>query len=108
MSDGIFTLVFEYSSDLSSININIDLVLLGIPGATGPATQSIQMSPNDNEMTYFYSSNSYSNSNFTKIFGSIIMYSSLAIFVLGMFGGKLIGVEMMSVIQISVLSLICL
>lgn len=64
--------------------------------------------PNDNEAALFYDEFTYLIASIIGYLAYIIAGLSLLLFVVGIFARKIIGVEMMGVIQISYLSLLCL
>lgn len=66
------------------------------------------MTATDNEPVVFYDQGIYQISNVIQILGYVVVASSLFVFVAGIFCGKLVGVEMMAVVQISYLSLLSL
>ena len=59
-------------------------------------------------MAIFYDNSVYQLAQISEIIGYIVASSSLFFFLLGIFVDKLVGVEMMAVIQITHLSLLTL
>ena len=73
-----------------------------------PVKKNFLIETSDNEATLVYDSETYELAKSIGIFASIIGYFYIALFVIGLFSVKLIGVQSMAIIQISYLSLMTL
>lgn len=109
-SDGTVSIFVNYNADIHNQNITVQLDpsrsnKLAL-AKVSPMTRNFQAIPNDNEMALFYGKSVYDLANVTLIIANVVAGLSLLVFILGIFAGKLVGVEMMAVIQISYLSLL--
>ena len=75
-------------------------------GMYGLYTLAVVIDQYDNEAAYLYEASIYELSATAYALGSVAAIGGLIVFIIGIFGGKLIGIEMMAVIQLSYLSLI--
>lgn len=93
-----------------NVTVEFDPALSGQPllGIVAPVKKNFLVETSDNEATLFYDSETYELAKSIGIFASIIGYSYMVLFVIGLFSVKLIGVQSMAVIQISYLSLMTL
>jgi hypothetical protein len=66
------------------------------------------VNPNNNQAAYHYPDYVYQLQSIISNFGNAVSFAALGLFVLGVISGKMVGVEMMAVIQISFLSLMTL
>lgn len=103
-------ILVDYSADIH----NSDMTVAFSPSNSGvralsrvsPVSHSFTATPSNNELAYFYDESTYENSKTIRALSSAVAALALIVFGVGMFAGKLIGVEMMAVIQVSFLSLL--
>ena len=111
-SDGTVSLIANYNSTIQNMNITVQLD----PAQSGktelsrypPVSKQFEMIPTDNELAVFYDGSVYQIATITNILAYAISCAALFLFIIGIFADKLVGVEMMAVVQISHLSLITL
>lgn len=111
-SNGTVLLSFYYGEDIQDENINVQIT----PANSGvysllrktPSTYSFLVKPDDNESAKYYDASVYKMASMISLLCTIISAISLTFFVIGLISGKMIGVEMMAVIQISFFSLMSL
>lgn len=110
--DGTVSILISYLEDIH----NVDLTVQIDPTKSGKLALSRQLLsqrvfpvvPTDNEVAYFYDDNTYNQAKLVNILATVIAASALFFYMLGIFTRKLVGVELIAVIQISFLSLLCL
>lgn len=66
---------------------------------------SFVIDPDNNLAAVYYSNDVYNSVDMFDKLAQVVMYSSLAVFFVGLVAGKFIGVEMMGVIQVSYIGL---
>jgi hypothetical protein len=110
-NNGTVTISIDYNDDLQNklLNITINPPDSGINGPKNkPKSVIITVIPEDNQDAFNYPDNAYKLRNITSIVVNAITMASLGVFIIGLVSGKMIGVEMMAVVQISFFSLITL
>ncbi len=111
-SNGTVLLSFYYGEDIhdEAINVQITPANSGLTSLsrTTPSTHSFLVKPDDNESAKYYDASVYRMANIISLLCTIISAISLTFFILGLISGKMIGVEMMAVIQISFFGLMSL
>ena len=70
--------------------------------------KQITLKPTDNEGAYFYDESIYKLANTISVFAAVLAALAWAVFLFGLFTRKMVGVEMMAVLQIAFFSLISL
>jgi hypothetical protein len=110
--NGTATVTVKYKGNIErqSITIIIDPASSGslFFSKTIAASSTIVVIPEDNKDAYYYPNSVYQLQNITSKFATFVGFAALGVFVLGLISGKMIGVEMMAVVQISFFSLITL
>lgn len=111
-NDGTVSIYANYNMDIHDINITVEMnpSLSGSPVLSRANTlyKSFSVVPKDNEAALYYNDDTYKMANVISLLSVIIGAAYILFFIIGMFSLKLIGIEMMGVIQISYLSLMCL
>lgn len=109
-SDGIISMIINYSTDLQNqpldliinpANSNNSLLL-----QTNPIPIHLTITPTNNQAAYFYDNSTYKIANIINKLCMIIQIVALILLLLSMINGKMIGIEMMAVLQICYFSLI--
>lgn len=110
--DGTVTVNFQYAEDIQgkSINISVDPTKSNHPALMRaiPSSNLLVVDPNDNEGAYFYDNNTYKIADIVSLLCTGVSAAGLTFFVIGLISGKMVGVEMMAVVQISFISLLSL
>jgi len=110
--NGTVSITVQYAGNLHGLplNVTVDPSLSGLPifSMTQPITTVIPVIPDDNQEAYFYSPEVYKIAGVTGKLATAVSFLSVAMFVLGLISDKMIGVEMMAVIQVSFFSLVSL
>lgn len=75
---------------------------------TSPTTSHLVITPDDNEGAYFYTDQVYQIESIIQKLAMAIAASSLVFCMIGIIAGKMVGIEMMAVVQISFFSLVTL
>jgi hypothetical protein len=104
-SDGTVSILINYTEDIHNIDITVQLD----PAKSGKLALSrqspIPIVPTDNEAAFFYDDSTYAQAKLVNILAQVIAACSLFLFFVGIFARKVVGVELMAVVQISFLSL---
>jgi hypothetical protein len=109
LNNGYFLIHIIYTADMQDQKINITLALADV-GLTRFPTKSLSVTivPYDNEVAYVYDDATYLAANAVKGIAITAFVIGFLFFLISIAAGKIIGIEMMAVIQISYLSLISL
>jgi hypothetical protein len=108
-NDGTVSIFANYDIDIHNMNITVELD----PKLSGNSallnysaiSKTFLLIPTDNEAAILYNSDTYEMAKIISILSSVVGGLSLFVFLLGIFAGKVIGIEMMAVIQITYFSL---
>jgi hypothetical protein len=108
-SDGTVSILINYTEDIHNIDITVQLD----PAKSGklalsrqsPTQRAFPIVPTDNEAAFFYDDSTYAQAKLVNILAQVIAACSLFLFFVGIFARKVVGVELMAVVQISFLSL---
>jgi hypothetical protein len=110
--NGTVTITVDYNEDLqnNALNITINPAYSGKNGfsRTPPMSTTITVIPDDNQGAFCYPNEAYKLRGVTSTVANALAMASLGVFVIGLVSGKMIGIEMMAVVQISFFSLITL
>lgn len=111
-NDGTVSIVVDYAEDIQNqpISIKVDPSRSGLPALSraGPSTTNLIVTPDDNEGAYFYDPATYKLAGIIASVCTAISAIAGVFFLLGLISGKMVGVEMMAVVQISFFSLVTL
>jgi hypothetical protein len=111
-ADGTVSIVVDYAGDIQdqpiSITVDPSRTNLLMFSRTDPTTTNLVVTPDDNEGAYFYDDKVYAMQGAVEKLATAIAFMSLAFFVVGIISGKMVGIEMMAVVQISFFSLVTL
>lgn len=111
-SDGTISLIISYVEDIQNTNITVGLdpTTSGVMvlSRLAPISKTFSMTPNDNEAALFYDDSVYKMAGMISLLAQIVGGASLLLFCIGIFARKLIGVEVVSVVQISYIALVTL
>lgn len=110
--DGTVSVFINYNTDITNKEIVVQLD----PKKSGKSalskidtsTRAFLVVPNDNENANYYEEAEYDMARNVELLSTIISSSSLLLFFICLFAGKLVGVELMSVVQISYAALVVL
>lgn len=110
--DGTVNITIEYAADIQNqpIDIRIDPSKANIPALSraAPTTTNLIVTPDDNEGAYFYDNSTYKMAGIISTLCTAISAMAGLFFLVGLISGKMVGVEMMAVVQISFFSLVTL
>lgn len=110
--DGTVAITVDYAQDLQgqSIDIQVNPAASGIPALSRalPSTSSVSIVPDDNKAALFYDDSTYKMADILSKVCTAIAAAAALVCVLGLISGKMIGVDMMAVVQISFFSLVTL
>lgn len=111
-NDGTVSIFVNYDIDIHNMNITVELdpKLSGNSALSNYSTirKTFLLIPTDNEAAILYNNDTYKMAKIISTLSSIVGGLSLFVFLLGIFAGKVIGIEMMAVIQIAYFSLLSL
>jgi hypothetical protein len=111
-NDGTVSVTVDYAGDLQgqTISVQIDPTRAGLSALSrsSPSTYAVVVNPDNNQAASFYDDSTYKTANIISTVSTAISAAALVFCVLGLISGKMIGVEMMAVIQISFFSLVSL
>ena len=111
-ADGTVSLTVEYAADIQGydLTVSIDPTRANIPALSRAQLSSATfvVSPDDNEAAFFYDDSTYKTADIIAKASTGISVAAAAFTALALVSGKMIGVEMMAVVQISFFSLITL
>ena len=111
-SDGTITLELTYAKDLEGepLTIEVDPSKSGFTSLSRSQTSSKQIIINsdDNQGVYFYEPSVYELANTISLLCVVTCALAWLMMILGLYSGKVIGVEMMGVVQLSYFSLLSL
>ena len=111
-SDGTVSVILNYNVDIQNkdITVQLDPSKSGNPSLAkfSSASRSFFMVPSDNEAANFYTEDTYNYAAVVEVLSYIISGLSWLVFLLGVFSRKLVGIEMMAVVQISFVYLLSL
>jgi hypothetical protein len=102
------TLQFDYHSGINEQDIPIQINTGNDPDlASVPASQqSIKASTSNNQALVYYSDPDYGLAKIAEYVALLLAICALLMLLIGLFGGKLIGLECAGVIQLSFISLL--
>ena len=102
----------SYNQDIQDedLDVNFDLANPAYPNLARatPSPSQFSIVPTDNDAAYYYPESVYELASCISSFSTAIAAIALLVFLLGMISGKMIGTEMMAVLQVSFFSLITL
>lgn len=111
-TDGTVSITVEYAADIQGqpMDIKIDPTRANVRALSraSPSTTSLVVTPDDNEGAFFYDSSVYKMASIISTVCTGISALAAVFYVLALISGKMIGVEMMAVVQISFFSLVTL
>lgn len=111
-ADGTVSIIVDYAGDIQdqpmSITVDPSRTGLDILSRTSPTTTNLVITPDDNEGAYFYPDQVYQLQGVVQKLAMAIALLSLTFFVIGIISAKMVGIEMMAVVQISFFSLVSL
>jgi hypothetical protein len=110
--NGTVTIAISSNDDIlgQNISVTIDPSLSGIPAfqLTSPVSSTIPLTPTASNNVSKYPPYAYKLGNVVNKLATMTGILFLSVFVLSMIAGKMVGIEMMAVVQISFFSLITL
>jgi hypothetical protein len=110
--NGTVTVTVQYAGDIQGkpIYVTVDPSKSNNPifRLSHSSNATILVNPGNNQAAYNYPDYAYRLQSIISKVGSALSLAALGVFALGVISGKMVGVEMMAVIQISFLSLMTL
>lgn len=111
-SNGTYTLRINYNGDIQGkpINLIVNPALSNFTLFSKMNDSSLKMiiNPVNNQGAYFYDDSTYSLADMISKVSTGVSGLSLAVFMASIISGKMVGVEMMAVLQVTFFSLITL
>jgi len=90
-----------------TVSLDPSLSNLTVLDKSTPATQSFLVAPSDNQIVYCYPSSTYQLANISSRMAMVVQCLALTGLVLAVIGGnKLVGIEMMAVLQVAVIGVV--
>ena len=109
-SEGQLVIDVEYDENIQEENLEVAFDGSAYPNLARaiPYQTNFQIIPDDNDAAYYYDEETYKLADSIATFATVVGVLALVMFLLGMISGKMIGTEMMAVIQVSFVSLMTL
>ena len=108
--DGKLVIDVEYDQNIHKEDLKIAFDGSAFPylARSIPYYTNFQIIPDDNDGAYYYDEDTYKLAKTTSTLATAVSVFALLLFLVGLISGKMIGTEMMAVIQVSFVSLISL
>jgi len=111
-ADGTVTMIINYSTDIQNqpMTVTVDPTLSNntLFSKMDSATANFAISPANNQGAYAYDTSDYSLALSISQFATAVAILALLMYFLSIIAGKMVGVEMMAVLQITFFSLLTL